>query len=583
MKRFFTVLAAGLLILAIAAPAMAWEFSMNGEYIHRLIYIGRTGNDDLFGVGNNVGLAGPSIYHHAANQPSFTFTGQNALPVNNSGGGPVAIFGGNNAAMTITRGGYSIWESDALFNDQRLTLVPTIRVNNAIRVHGVYNIGGYRNNFSQNQFGVGLPPFERYYQFRTSAYAYGTGAIGSWEQVRMTAQLPICTLSIGIKDFPFGTGASLSNQTASDAWFMIVPWGPFRIFFAQWLARNAVFEGYNTMPDSGLKRDYMGTPMGLGGTYENANLQIFWLWFYQNQHLDNAYTVTAAAPTGAGGVDLTLNVGGVGFKYNNGRFFLNTEWGWTNFEIYRTVLFPLGAAPGGFATQRYREGSYAFAEGGFLCGPAKFAAIWAYSPGQQLANPAVATNAAFPNPTKQRFITAINYQVHEAYNFLMFYTYAGGNNVFDLDGRGNIGDANVYAGRFDYAVASNLNVWASYMWAERLEKDGYLAGQFTGTAPGALGTLAPGITFAAANGGTDPFAGNGFLGWEMNFGLDWKLLEGMTTFVRYAYWQPGDWFTRAYQYGSRADGSVGSLTNTVSMHSGRSAIQALYWSVVVNF
>ena len=78
----------------------------------------------------------------------------------------------------------------------------------------------------------------------------------------------------------------------------------------------------------------------------------------------------------------------------------------------------------------------------------------------------------------------INYQAMEPYNTLMFHTFGGGNNqfswLFGADGTGLMADAWALGVRLDYAVASNLNVWGTYLWAERLERDGYLAGQFGG-------------------------------------------------------------------------------------------------------
>ena len=60
----------------------------------------------------------------------------------------------------------------------------------------------------------------------------------------------------------------------------------------------------------------------------------------------------------------------------------------------------------------------------------------------------------------------------------MFPTYAGGNNQFNTDGTGEMGDAFALAARIDYAAAANLNLWGSYMRAQACEKNGYYAGTF---------------------------------------------------------------------------------------------------------
>ena len=109
----------------------------------------------------------------------------------------------------------------------------------------------------------------------------------------------------------------------------------------------------------------------------------------------------------------------------------------------------------------------------------------------------------------------------------MFHTFGGGNNqfswVFGADGTGLMGDAWALGARLDYAVASNLNVWGTYLWAERLERDGYLAGQFgaLGTPDAVNGAVAAGATFRALRGGTDPFASSRFrLGSQRRSGLE---------------------------------------------------------------
>jgi hypothetical protein len=72
---------------------------------------------------------------------------------------------------------------------------------------------------------------------------------------------------------------------------------------------------------------------------------------------------------------------------------------------------------------------------------------------------------------------------------------------------------------------------------------------------------------------------DGYLGWEANIGVDWKLLEGMNMHVAYAYWQPGDWFTQAY----RAVGMRGGAAVEDGLVAGRDAIQAINGSLMINF
>jgi hypothetical protein len=63
-------------------------------------------------------------------------------------------------------------------------------------------------------------------------------------------------------------------------------------------------------------------------------------------------------------------------------------------------------------------------------------------------------------------------------------------------------------------------------------------------------------------------------------GIDWKLLEGFNLKMRYAYWQPGDWFTFAYQalVGPTAPGPGGT-----GILQGRSPINAFEAKLAVEF
>ncbi|MBI5568527.1 MAG: hypothetical protein HY914_01130 [Desulfomonile tiedjei] len=678
MKKVWVVVLAGLLIAAMALPAFAWEFEMKGEFEHRLRYFGRTGNNDLFGVGNldtipgaffvatpgpqtaangfygpgiydtvlsggrtgpGMGFAGPSIYGRGAANPDTTVTGPTFGPTNvvarNLNTGNALVNGPMYNLLTlsqrisqqvrIVRGGFSSYGSDALYHETRLTLRPAIKVNPAIRVFGVYNIGGYRNKYHQYigndyqsvlvagylpiQSGVGVPPFERYYSHQTSNNAYDTAAIGSWEQVRATITTPWAIFSIGIKDFPFGTGATLGENTRAEAFLTVVPYGPFRILHGVWLARGRGYEGWVTSPDSDHKNSFF---QGMLMTYNAGEFELGAGTIVRYYH----GTPATQTLTNARDDNTWINLGY--FKFNNGRFFADAEYAWLNVDRYFVGLG--GPGPVNNLNSFDGQGYHAFAEAGMMAGPAKLSLMYAQASGAVLNNknrllPLLGGGLTDPSTLGLPYANprvylpfAINWQAMEPYEFLMFNTYGGGNNggmgVLDVsfvtDEHMMMTDGFAFAGRLDYAVASNLNVYGSYIWAHRLEKAGWYIGNTD--ANGATGiqtgnfsagalvsnrtngsnwTNSSGIDFGTTNGFPlrNPYVDDGFIGWEANVGVDWKLLEGMTFKTRYSYWQPGDWFTWAYQAFTALGPGLGGRGRLET----RSAIQAFQASILVDF
>ena len=73
---------------------------------------------------------------------------------------------------------------------------------------------------------------------------------------------------------------------------------------------------------------------------------------------------------------------------------------------------------------------------------------------------------------------------------------------------------------------------------------------------------------------------DGFIGWEVNLGLDWKLLEGLTFKGRGSYRQPGQYFKEAYQ-SVVPDASGTESTGAVLHH--RHAIVAFQGAFLIRF
>lgn len=643
MNRRFAAVLVALYIVTGVTPVLAWEFHLQGEYEYRFRYFARTGPIDLFGnaamqnsIGTFIGFAGPNIYGtgnlaavpgdsaNSINKGLFSIYGLPTLTV------PVA------SSYRITRGGFSRWGSDAKYNDSRMTLRPMIEINQAVRAYGTYTIGGMRNKYKQNNvvdwtsdpqpnvsprgmvgsFGLGAAPLERYYMSQTSMNAHD-GTFGTWEQFRLTARMPWGIWSIGVKDFPFGTGATLAENTRGEHFLWVVPYGPFRFISATWFGRGRFLESWNTVPDGDTKTTWFE---GLGLTYDSGGLSLGSLTILRNYHQNvgalpvvanadwvslprgllgvNYYNSTSSSLFGIGSsqvpesqpaLDETTLISVAYFKFNNGRFFANAEYSWANLN----TTFPANVPPSTMGTPGpspvYVEAYHVFSEAGIIGGPAKLSLMFAQASGPVLNN---------PNPTKVYGAYPINYQAMEPYEFLMFNTYGGGNSggwnatdvTFVSDDHGMLSDGYCYAGRLDYAVAANLNVYGSYIWAHRLERAGFFNGQVIDTGHGSQSwnsfggsTRVPAGTFLNQYGGTTPYCPDGFLGWEANVGTDWKLLEGLTFMARYSYWKPGQWFDYAYQaWGWGTVFGVAGPTDGVVVRD-RSAINAFQLSVLAAF
>jgi hypothetical protein len=177
---------------------------------------------------------------------------------------------------------------------------------------------------------------------------------------------------------------------------------------------------------------------------------------------------------------------------------------------------------------------------GTLVGPAKVSLLWAWIPGPDRRHGVLIDRQPFLQNSDNT-----NTSFFRPYSLLLAYNYGAGNGSVSPDnGNGYMTDSNVYAARLDYAVASNLNVNGSFLWAERLSKGygwGFIQPDLDAGIP--TGAVAYGRKGDFAN--PAPAIPDSHLGWEIDLGLTWQILENYTIASSFGYWQPGRWFNFA--------------------------------------
>ena len=424
MRKLWSGILGTLLVVVCVVPSFAWDFSMTGEFEWRFRYFGRAnGYQDLFGdmhlqdnptVGTGlatstgpVGFAGPNFYR-----------GYNGSTNGNPGPVPMTT-AYQGTSIRIVRGGFSYADSDAFAHDQRMTFMPQIRINDAIRFQSNFDLASIRQKYNHRDYQTN-GPLDRWYQDRTSANAFDTAMIPSINQWHLTAQLPWGVISIGPRNFPWGTGAMGGFNTRNDGLLFVAPYGPFRflaqIYFANWPDGYGTFIPYAALGSTGPGAnsvvnydggEHISTAWALAMTYDSGPLSFGCMVLQRLLHSNmanlagsvvpvapelglapTAYRVIYPNPTshdavlyGFGGFDLAMAVYNLNMKYNNGRLFLNAEYAWANADAYFLgVGTSLASRPGanyGGGPQYYTEASMAFLETGALCGPAKFAFMFA--------------------------------------------------------------------------------------------------------------------------------------------------------------------------------------------------------------
>jgi hypothetical protein len=492
------------------STADAWEFSMSGSFSTTYEYYSEQGTDGFFGRHNVDGSTGVG-----------------------------GLAPGDYASLNAWVGAqveHLVSGSDASRQYFNLDLAPQFRLNKALRFRGTYRLGDY-----------GDPDASDYIANTRPGTDVATSD-GQWTMWWLTAQTPWGIIAVGKRPMTWGCGLQYNGESnvTTEGVALVSSYGPFRFSygFRPYFQQppnprigRADFPYYNIFDKNGVRS--LANRVFL--TYRNgpADMGIIYAWL--KWHAGPESQASQADRLAFVPYDEELSHGSAYVKYSNGRFFLNAETAYLERWTRRT-----GATP------QYAESWRYLTELGAYIGPAKLSLLWTFMPG-----PDRRAGRRIDRQPFHQMPPFGSFDVHRPYSYLLGYAYGGGVNAFNLNGNGYINDATVLAARLDYAVAANLNVFVSGLWAQRASH-GYGWGYIRPTqeaeavlaVAGGVPVLDVEYTPAVAyrpNGGPNPAPSipDLDLGWELGAGLDWALLEQFTFHAGVAYWLPGDWFKYA--------------------------------------
>ncbi len=553
-------------------PARAWEFTMAGLLEWKWEYVTQRGS---------LGFFGP--YDVSNTGGGFQARSNGWLGIEDYDG----LFYGKHPGV--------VSGSDASRQSTKMEIYPTLRINRAIAVYGKYRISGHyggNSDLSGDRWD-NIGPFTKDYTNSLVPGQDNAHALGTWSMLWAVAQTPWGSLSYGKRPFAVGCGLLYNNVDATQESLMVsAPWGPLSIAVGVYpmtvghgdfydLPRRLYLEAfqfglpYYYFPNQLWDKNGQPTKLMAMVNYAGGNLSVGAGAQYQSLHFgpEGIEIVDILGPS----LDQTDLEAWFFFRYNNGRFFCNAEVDTINrvrrYEPTEDGMLPTVQGPpvispredggGSYFAPEYVESWRWMVETGFFAGPAKSSFLIAYLPGPDRRHGVLIDRqpTTYVGAPPEKAVDAVwlnrhvgNSGVFRPYSLLLSHGYGAGVNCYDLNGNGCMTDALVLAARVDYAVAANLNVFASLLHAER---DSH-AWQWGSIRPGSRredtfdeGTAFRQVIFRPRGLGRFEFVRpvptipDNDLGWELGLGAQWELLQGWQLSITGAYWQPGKWFKYA--------------------------------------
>mgnify|MGYP006966064917 FL=1 len=492
------------IIITVFCPhsAIGWEFNIESAAIYfRYVYSTQMGANGFFG---------------AFNIDNGATTTNDMAPIN--GWFQDKAMSGSTAENSTTR----------------FAIFPVLKLNNAIAIRGTYRIN---SDVATDLASIQNPDFENVISY------------GRWTRLWVTAETPMGTVYYGRRGFRQACGFQFSSAESAEDVFdagrrsveMFVlqsAYGPLTIGAGFYPWRLGSRDYWNIDDQNAARQTHLLTYLKYSSATMETGIGGFYFLFHDGPESQQTTTNRHKFPPR----QTEVSEGWIYLKYNDGRFFLNAEADW----FYRTIKYQRaqnGFLPGPANYSMsvvapspilqdppdkleylppYTESWRYMAEVGAYYGPAKLSLLAAHMPGADRRHGALFNTQTFIQEAERSA-----YAVFNQYGILMgkFYR-AGVNSYLDMSA------SNVLAARFDYLLATNLDLLFTVMKAERSSNGyswGYVRPDFT-TVDSVTGTRTRFGYLRFKNQASNdssivPNIHESDLGWEFGAGVIWKLLE----------------------------------------------------------